>query len=139
MKSLDVTKLASVNVVAGVVIIKEDKVLLVQEAYETVRGKWNLPAGKVDLGETVEEAAVREAKEETGLDVKLIRQILVMHQAIDRPVLHAFTAEITGGELKFEPEELLDAGWFTIDEVMRMDGLRNNEFIRNSIKLALES
>lgn len=139
MKSLDKSKLVSVNVVAAVVLIREKKVLLVQEAFEAFRGQWNLPAGMVDLGETIEEAAVREAKEESGFDVKLIRQLLVMHQAIDRPVLHAYSAEITGGELQFDPEELLDAQWFDVDEVMKMDGLRNNEFTRSSIRLALES
>ena len=61
-------------VVAGVVVEKDSKYLLVQEKKELVYGLWNLPAGKVDEGETVEEAAVREAKEEVGYKVRLIKK-----------------------------------------------------------------
>ncbi len=137
MKSLDKSKLASVGVVAAVVIVRNGKVLLVQEAFKAFREQWNFPAGMVDIGEAIEEAAIREAKEESGFDVKLGKELLVMHQAIDRPVLHAFLAEIIGGELKFDTEEILDVKWFDVETVMHMDGLRNNDFMRGSINIAL--
>ena len=60
-----------VKVIVGAVIEKEGKYLLVQEAKESCRGKWNLPAGHLDPGETMADGAKREAKEETGCEVEL--------------------------------------------------------------------
>lgn len=139
MSTYDSDSFAAVNVVAGVVIIKDGKVLLVQESFERVKGLWNLPAGHVDKGETLEQAAVREAKEETGLDVVLGEHLITVHQAIERPVLHSYVAKSFSGEVKFDEEELLDAKWFNMKDVLEMDGLRNNEYIRGSIKAAQEA
>jgi len=63
-------------IAAGVVIKQNNKYLLVQERMTSQYGLWNWPAGKVDVGETIEEAAIREGKEETGYDVELIRELL---------------------------------------------------------------
>lgn len=62
---------SEVKVIVGTVIEKDGKYLLVQEAQEKCRGKWNLPAGHLDPGETMVDGAKREAKEETGCDVEL--------------------------------------------------------------------
>lgn len=84
-------------------------------------GKWNLPAGKVDEGETLEEAAIREAREECGYEVELQRRLVVIHTEANRPVLHAFSAAIVGGELNIPEDEILDAKWFTATEVRSME------------------
>lgn len=110
-----------VPIVAGCVLARDGKYLLVQEKQAKVYGQWNLPAGRVDAGESIEDAAVRETKEESGFDVRLGEKISTEHSSSDRPVFHAFKAEITGGELKFDPEELLAAGWFSIDEIKAFD------------------
>jgi ADP-ribose pyrophosphatase YjhB (NUDIX family) len=51
------------------VILDGDRVLLVQRGQEPLKGEWSLPGGAVELGETLEEALVREVREETSLDV----------------------------------------------------------------------
>jgi 8-oxo-dGTP diphosphatase len=56
---------------AALLIVEDGKVLLVQRAHEPYLGQWMLPAGFVEYGEFAEESAVREAEEETGLDVAL--------------------------------------------------------------------
>ena len=58
-------------IVGGVIKRAREEFLLVQEAQEKCRGKWNIPAGHLDANETLFEAAKREIKEGSGLDVNL--------------------------------------------------------------------
>lgn len=110
------------RVVAACVIRDENgKYLLVQEAQKKVYGLWNLPAGLVDKGETIEDAAVREAKEECGLDVELVEKVGIWHESVETPIRHAFTAKVVGGIVRPQPEEILDAQWFTYAEILQMD------------------
>lgn len=109
-----------VYVIAGVLIEQEGRFLLIQEKKPEVYGQWNLPAGKVDVGETIEEAAIREAKEECGYDVELIRKIGIYQKEATKHVKHAFLAKIIGGELRFPDDEILDAKWFTVNEIKDM-------------------
>jgi ADP-ribose pyrophosphatase YjhB (NUDIX family) len=128
---------AMTTIVCGVVLQQDGKYLLVQEKQAKVYGLWNLPAGRVDEGETLEIAAVREAKEETGLDVVLTKEVLVVHPAADRPVLHAYTADIVGGTLAFPEDELLDVKWFSYEELMAIkDTVRAPEYVLGAIDAA---
>jgi len=56
---------------AGVIIEKEGQILLVRRKYNPYKGDWCLPAGFIEYGESPEHCAVREVKEETGLEIKL--------------------------------------------------------------------
>ena len=62
----------------GVVIVCEGKIVLAQRGNEPGRGKWTIPGGLVDLGESIEGTVIREAKEETCLDVEKPRLIDVV-------------------------------------------------------------
>lgn len=106
-----------VGVVAGCLIKKDGKYLLVQEKQPKAYGLWNLPAGHVDKGEDIESAAVREAKEETGYDVRLIKEIGLYHEAAVKTVKHVFLAEIIGGELLVQEDEILDIQWLTYGDI----------------------
>jgi len=110
-----------VAVVAGCVIERNEKYLLVQERKPEVYGQWNLPAGRVDKGETIEEGAIRETLEETGLNLTLGEHIATVHTAADKPVCHAFWGTVIGGELKQNLEELLGAEWFSLDEIQKLN------------------
>ena len=55
----------------GAVVIDTDRVLLIKRAHEPLKGQWSLPGGRVELGETLEQAVAREVREETGLDVQV--------------------------------------------------------------------
>ena len=57
------------NIVIGGLIEKDDKFLLVQEAKEKCKGKWNIPAGHLEVNESVIDCLKREIKEETGCDI----------------------------------------------------------------------
>ncbi len=122
-------------VAACVIKNDEGKYLLVQEAQPKVYGLWNLPAGHVDKGESIEAAAVRETKEESGLDVDLVEKIGVWHSKVEEPIRHAFIAKVTGGKLKPQPDEVLDVKWFSYDEIksMKAEGKLRVEWIFDAI------
>src|ERR1700722_3521456 len=54
----------------GSIIIEDDRVLLVKRAHPPIQGQWSIPGGVLEVGELVREAAIREAREETGLIVE---------------------------------------------------------------------
>src|SRR3989337_337946 len=66
----------------GGVVIRDTRVLLVQRASEPLAGQWSLPGGAVELGETLEEAVVRELKEETGLTVRVVKLVEAFERII---------------------------------------------------------
>ncbi len=78
--------------------------VFIKRGNEPFKGYWAIPGGLVEYGESVEQAAVREAKEETGLDVRLIGLVGVYSEPGRDPRGHyvsiAFLAEAIGGELK---------------------------------------
>ena len=55
----------------GAVVVRDGKALIVKRAHEPRKGEWSLPGGRVELGESLEDATRREIKEETGLDVEV--------------------------------------------------------------------
>ncbi len=124
------------RVVASCIIRDKDgRYLLVKEAQPKVYGLWNLAAGHVDKGESIEKAAVREAKEETGLVVELDKKIGIWHDAVEEPIRHAFTTKVVGGEIRPQPGEVLDVQWFTYEQIvkMRAEGKLRVEWIFEAI------
>ncbi len=64
----------------AIITFPPDKILLIKRATVPFKGCWALPGGRVDPGETVEQAIVREVKEETGLDIAVICKIGEYHE-----------------------------------------------------------
>ncbi len=91
------------KLMVDVVIPSERGVVLIRRASEPFEGRWALPGGFVEVGETVEEAAAREAAEETGLAVEVARLIGVYSEPERDPRGHnvsvAFLVRVLGGEL----------------------------------------
>jgi 8-oxo-dGTP diphosphatase len=105
------------KVAVGTVITDDDRrILLVRRAIEPGYGKWVFPGGYVDRGEQVHVAAVREAKEEAGLDVRLDHLINIYSYPGRAPVIIVFAASIVGGEVCCD-DEGLEARWFGADEI----------------------
>lgn len=122
-------------VIAGCLIEKDEKFLLVQEAKPKAYGLWNIPAGHVDAGESIEQAAVRESKEESGFDVTIQRKIGT-YMTGNNHEINVFTANIVGGELAFPADEILDAGWFTRADIELLEA---SERLRDSYLVAAVS
>jgi ADP-ribose pyrophosphatase YjhB (NUDIX family) len=99
-------------------IIRDDRnhIVLVKRAIEPGYGKWVFPGGYVDRGEEVKVAAVREAREEVGLDILLGRLINVYSYPGRAPVIIVYAATIIGGCLACD-DEGLEARFFAPEEI----------------------
>lgn len=111
----------------GVVVWRDDRVLLVRRGKPPREGQWSLPGGAQHVGETVFETARREILEETGLDVTSLEVITVV-DAITRDAAGAVqyhytlvevSAAWTGGEAVCG-DDALDARWATVEEAVAL-------------------
>ena len=101
------------------VAIDNDKILLIKRKYEPFKGKWALPGGRVECGERVEEAVLRELKEETGLDGEIVRLVGVYSDPNRDPRGHYVTVVFlvkVKGELRANTDAE-EAKWFPLSEV----------------------
>jgi acetyl-CoA carboxylase carboxyl transferase subunit beta len=107
--------------VAFVYLTKDDKILLLQEDGRLSRGLWSIPGGHLEIGESFEQAAIRESLEESGYQVNLgeiIYQNIIpkmeykgsRHDA-DQVEIKIFKGKITGGQMQID-NEALDLKWF---------------------------
>lgn len=84
---------------------------------------WSLPKGHVESGETHEDAAIREVREETGIQSEVVAPLGVIDfwfTAADRRIhktVHHFLLDATGGELSDEDIEVVEVAWVPLDEV----------------------
>ncbi len=92
----------------GAMIFKDHRILLVKRGQPPAFGKWSIPGGVIQLGETVEEAVIREAREETGLEVcplrlgKVVERIFrdVESRIEYHYIILDYVCEILGGTLQ---------------------------------------
>ncbi|CAI6083272.1 hypothetical protein PAECIP112173_03858 [Paenibacillus sp. JJ-100] len=112
--------------VVSVAIIHRDKVLIIKENKASARNRWNYPSGRVEYGEDIMDAARREAKEETGYDIRLTSTTGVYNftsSTKQQVVLFHFMGEIIGGSLRLDPTEIADACWILPGELSNSDVL----------------
>lgn len=132
-------------IVVGVCIkSKNNELLMVQEAGKDIKGSLNFPMGKLDDGETIFEGAIREAKEETGFDVKLTSILSIQNYVSEKGgnlIKITFNADITSGEIKFDTDEIMNVKWIPINELEQMSNkeLRSYNSLIDIIKDARDS
>lgn len=105
--------------VTCIIAEQDGRILFVLRKYDPGKDKWCLPAGFVEVGEQPDESAVRETKEETGLDVKItgIYDSWATDEDPRTPVISlAFTANVVGGEL-CAGDDAEDARFFDMDDL----------------------
>ena len=113
------------------------ELLLIQRKNEPYMNCWALPGGFLDMGETLEQAAERELKEETGLEINSLRQLgafsKVDRDPRTRVISVAYFAELASGQTAIAADDAQDVGWFNLDKLPEL-GFDHDEMI----KLALE-
>lgn len=109
--------------VAGSVVERDGRYLMVQAKPEPAYGKWGIPAGYMDPGETEKAAAVREAAEATGYEIEIIEEIGRFPDT--KKLRVAFRAQVVGGDRRVQPEEILDVQWLTYAEIEALNRAGN--------------
>lgn len=126
-------------IIVGGVVEKDNKYLLVQESKPKCYGKWNIPAGHLDPGESIFDGAKREIKEETNCDVELTGVCNIGNHIVpnDTFVAIVFTTKLLTDTVKPQAGEILEAKWFTYEEIVAMsDQLRRADWIISAIDFA---
>jgi ADP-ribose pyrophosphatase YjhB (NUDIX family) len=103
----------------GVMVVEGAKLLLVQRAMAPEKGKWSLPAGYVDSGEDPAQVAVREALEETGLEVEVSALVDVYYNPPGQggaSIFILYRAQVLGGTLT-PGDDALAAAFFALDQL----------------------
>ena len=104
------------KVVAGTLFTIDKRVVLLRRGVEPGIGRWVFPGGYVDRGESVQDAAVRETKEESRLDIRLGSLLGVYSYPRSPNVIVVYAAEVIGGELD-AGDESVEAGTFEATEI----------------------
>ncbi|HDR15610.1 MAG TPA: NAD(+) diphosphatase [Desulfobacteraceae bacterium] len=100
-----------------VAIVKEDRILLARGARFRKTGMFSVLAGYVECGETLEECIEREVAEEVGIEVCNIEYFASQQWPFPHSLMIGFTAEYRSGEIKEDRVEILEAGWFSADNL----------------------
>ena len=102
---------------AAIVLVRDGDRILLARSPGFPPGLYSVLAGFVEPGESIEEAVVREVREEAGIEVKNVRYFGSQPWPFPNSLMIGFTADYAGGELTPEPGEIEDAGWYGADEL----------------------
>ena len=121
----------------GGLVVRGDRVLLIQRAQTPGKGRWTIPGGYVEHDEVMDQAVVREVYEETGIETEVERLYAVRQRVTptDSNVYFVFKLRQTGGEVSTdqnpEPEEIAQVGFYSIQEMDKLPNLA--DFTRHLI------
>ena len=118
----------------GAIIIEGDRVALVKRGHAPLQGRWSIPGGVLEVGETLRTAAVREVLEETGLTVEPGELLGVFERVVPDEqgkmryhyVLIDFLCSRVAGEL-LAGDDAEEAGWFRREELAALELARETE------------
>jgi ADP-ribose pyrophosphatase YjhB (NUDIX family) len=115
--------LARPEVCVGAVVVRDDRLLLIRRARAPGRGLWSLPGGRVERGETLAEAVVRELHEETGID-GVCGTLIGWVERIDEDhhfVILDFTVVVLDDIDPVAGDDAMEAAWVPLPEVAELD------------------
>ncbi len=110
------------EIIAGVIILKDNKILMVKEAKKECKGKWSFPAGHIKKNETIFDCAKRELLEETGCKAELKKTFpIIVHNYDNRNfMIIYFLADFIENNRDYNKNEIQETKWISIDEIKNM-------------------
>jgi 8-oxo-dGTP diphosphatase len=125
----------------AVIPFSQDRILLIKRNTVPFKGYWGLPGGRMDPGETVEQTVVREVKEETGLDVEVVR---VIGEYVEKGVKDdveyeyyptCFLVRAVGGEMRRQKSEIQEIQLFSLRNLPYPLGFEHDKMIADYMSL----
>jgi 8-oxo-dGTP diphosphatase len=104
------------------ILIENNKVLLIKRGREPFLGEWAIPGGRIDEDESAQECAIREMKEETGLDIEIISLVGIYSDPKRDPrgiIAATYLVKKTGGVLN-AGDDAAEAKWFYLDALPKL-------------------
>ena len=131
-------------IVKSLIINKDGKILLVKRDrkwHKEAHEKWEFPGGKIDFGETPEEACIREAKEESGIDIKVDHLIPKIHSGgwefpdrVSQQIIICYKCTPLGGKISLEDHGVSNVKWFNLEEISDLNVLKDTMIFLNEFK-----
>ena len=136
-----------IQAAGGIVIDDEAEMPRVLLVHRPRYDDWSFPKGKLDPGETFEQAAIREVKEETGLKCRIIRELATMRYGyktrnkgrIKPKAVHYFLMERVSGKVRVPGEEVDRASWLSIDRALRKLSYEQDRNLLGSLLIGEDS
>ena len=132
--------LKQIEVVAAV-IVKDGSILVTQRGYGEFKGKWEFPGGKVEMGENLEQAIIREIKEETNADINVTEYINTIEYDYEKfhLTMHTYLCEILGNnpEFVYHDDNTLEHDnmiWLDLNDLDHLDWLPADILVVNELK-----
>jgi 8-oxo-dGTP diphosphatase len=123
----------------AVVEFQDRRILLVKRRTVPFKGYWALPGGRVEAGETVEQTVVREVKEETGVDVEIVRKIGEYREKGFKDEVEydyspaCFLVKPFGGEMRRQESEIEEIELVTLEEIPEELAFEHSRMIRDYV------
>ena len=124
----------------AIIPFPNDTILLVKRDNVPFKGYWALPGGRMDPGETIEQTVVREVKEETGLDVTVVREVgEYREQGVKDDVEYdyyptCFVVKKVGGEIKKQDSEIQEIQLFSLKQLPEPLAFEHDLMIKDYLK-----
>ena len=124
----------------ALVLSDQNQLLLGKRKNDPQKGHWCLPGGFIELGESMEQAALRELKEETGLDGTIVSFVDCFYQEskfYGSLIIFGYLIEIAGGELRAD-DDLEEVRFFALDELPAL-AFESHQKLVEKLKVKLRS
>ena len=124
----------------AIILRNKEEILLIKRSTPPFIGYWALPGGRAEPNETIEQTALREVKEETGLDVSIIRKIGEYHEEGTQGGQEydyfpaCFLVKIEKGNIQKQESEIADIKFFNLKDIPEVLAFKHGEMVKDYLK-----